>query len=295
MTEHELTGSDASDPLGLLAAVGLLRVASRASEEARLRWHLDGRWQAHLALPDGLDPVDLVVADLDRWRGRHAALDFAVGAERKTQDLKPPPAEFRELMRSVADDPEAASFLAAYATGVAVDGSGQTKPTSLHFCAGQQLFLVNVLDLRDSVTREDIVEALYGPWVGRVGPKDTRWRAASERLRALLSFDPGKEKGTTVPAAAWLAFQAMPLFPAVPVGTRVRTTGFSGRGKHETFAWPVWTSPLSLDAVRVLLGTRGLVDKPPEWRAAMGVGQIFEAAVVRSSQGYGNFAAANVR
>ncbi len=286
---------DGADPLGFLAACGVLRVVSRTRPDARLAWCLDGRWSAVLQTTDPVDIVGLVVEDLARWRAGHAAIDFAIGADRKVQDLKHPPDAFRALMRSVAQDDEASRFVAAFATGVAVDGSGQTKPTSLHFCAGQQRFMDAVLDLRDGVTRDDVVEALDGPWVGRSGTKDTRWRAASERNRALLAFDPSKTKDTTMPGAAWLAFQAMPLLVTAPRGLRVRTTGFQGRGHRERFAWPLWTAPLSADAVRTLVGTPGLVETSRDWREARGVAQVFEAAVVRSSQGYGNFAAASPR
>lgn len=281
-----------SDPLGYLAALGLLRIVARYRPDARLRWLEQGQWIAAVETKMEASLVDIVLEDVDRWREGHPALDFAENGERKVQDLKHPPADFRTLMRNVRDDPESAGFVASYATGVAVDGSGQTKPTSLHFTAGQQRFLDAVLSVRDAATRDDFVEALFGPWTGRVGPKDTRWRAASERSRALLSFDPSKEKSATVVGAVWLAFQGMPLLPTVPSGARVLTTGFTGRGKNEWFVWSVWTPPARLDEVAVLVGTAGLEDLTAAERAARGIARIYKARVVRSSQGYGNFSAA---
>lgn len=295
MMRAELTGLDAADPLGFMAAVGALRVLSRTIPSARLGWQQTGSWTAALTTPEEIDVEACVQNDLERWRRGHMALDFAVGAERKIQDLKHPPEDFRALMRTVANDEEAASFVAAMATGVAVDGTGQTKPTSIHLTAGQQRFMDAVLSLREEITKEDIHEALFGPWIGRKGPKDLRWRAASDRYRALLSYDPGKETGASVPAATWLAFQALPVFPVVAVGRRAVTTGFSGRGKRETFAWPVWEHPLSLTEIRTLLGTPGLATTDTSWREARGVVLVFESTVVRSSQGYGNFAAADPR
>ena len=296
MTEHFLAGLDGSDPLGFLAALGLLRVTTHVAPEARLRWVDDGGFRASLTVPDELDPVRCVTDDLERWRAGHAAVDFAVDAHRKVQDLKHPPADFRALMRSVAGDAEAAGFVAAYATGVTVDGSGQTKPTSLHMCAGKQRFMDAVLSLRAEVTPDDIAEALHGPWKGRVGPKNLRWRAAAERLRALLSFDPSKESAATIAGANWLAFQALPLFPTVPRGRKtMTTTAFVGRGKREQMVWPIWAPPLSLPEVRTILGTASLTDLKPIPRRARGIVRVFEAAVVRSDQGYGSFAAATPR
>lgn len=290
MNDVRMTTLDAADPLGFLAALGVLRVVSRADPSARLGWTRDGNGSALLRTNEP-DVVDTLLLDVDRWREGHPAVDFAVNADRKVQDLKHQPEEFRALMRQLVSDADAAEFVAAYATGVAVDGSGQTKPTSLHFTAGQQRFMDAILDLRASVTREDLEEALYGPWRGRVGPKDTRWRAASERSRALLSFDPGKQKSPTVAGAAWLGFQALPLFPVVPRGGRAVTTGFTGRGKNEQFTWPVWSEPLCLSEVRVLLGQSDLVQMNNRERDGRGIGQVLRSDVVRNSQGYGNFSA----
>lgn len=291
MIEHRCSALEADEPLAFLAAIGALSVLTRSQPATRLSWIEDGAFYAVLHLESGMSLVDLLEQDVERWRVGHAAVDFAVSADRKTQDLKAPPANFRSFMRSVQGDREVADFVAALATGVAVDGTGQTKPTSFHLCAGQQRFMDCVLSLRDEVNREDLVEAIDGPWEGRVGPKDLRWRSASERSRALLSFDPSKEKATTVVGAVWLAFQALPLFPASPVGRRIVTTGFTGSGKNERFAWPVWSDPLARDEISLLLGTRDLVSRDLAWRVARGVSAIFECAVSRSSQGYGNFSA----
>lgn len=291
MNENCMGALDAADPLGFMAAIGVLRVVSRDDTEAKLVWRRDGIWSAVLQTTEPLDLIEILISDVERWRRGHPAVEFAVNADRKAQDLKHPPDEFRKLMLSLVGDLEAADFVAAYATGVAVDGSGQTKPTSLHLTAGQQRFMDAVLDLRAAVTREDLHEALYGPWTGRVGPKDTRWRAASERSRALLSFDPSKEKGATVVGAAWLAFQAMPLFPVVPVGRRAVTTGFTGRGKSEQFIWPVWSCPLTLFEVRVLLAQPDLLELSATERQRRGIAQVLRSDVIRNPQGYGNLSA----
>ncbi|HUF70682.1 MAG TPA: hypothetical protein VMM79_18680 [Longimicrobiales bacterium] len=286
-----LRGLDGSDPLGFMAALGLLRVVSREHTEARLAWSRDAVWNATLVTAEPCDPVQLALLDLGRWQAGHPAVDFAIGAHRKVQDLKHRPRDFRSLMGQLVRHPRGAAFVAAYATGAVVDSSGQTKPTSLHFTAGKQRFMDAVLNLRDNVTRDDLEEALNGPWQGRVGPKDLRWRAASDRARALLSFDPSKEKPSVVAGAVWLAFQAMPLFPVVASGGRCVTTGFTGRGKKEAFTWPLWSAPLTVHEVRVVLGLRDLEALEPIGRRRRGIAEVLRSDVVRSSQGYGNFSA----
>ena len=51
----------------------------------------------------------------------------------------------------------------------------------------------------------------------------------------------------------WLAFRGLPLFPTVPRGTRVETTGVKGRGETMSLSWPLWSLPASLATVRSLL------------------------------------------
>jgi len=288
---ERFSGLAGGDPLGFLAALGLLRVVSKCRPDALLKWHLGGTWVPELSTEDSIDILETLLEEADLWRSGHPAIDFADTADTKVQDLKHPPEGFRAVMREAARDHEASAFIAAYGTGVAADGTGQNKPTALHFCAGQQRFMAAVRDIVRSVERADFEDALAGPGVGRVGPKDLRWRAASERSRALLGFDPSKEKSATAVGAVWLAIQSLPLFPVVPVGRRAVTTGFTGRGHQEHFTWPIWSVPIGLDAARSLLATPDLAETTPSWRTARGVALVFRSAVVRSAQGYGNFAA----
>lgn len=295
MIDHELPGLVGSRPLGFLAAMGLLRLGSNIDTQTRLHWRGESGWLAVISLPEGVDPVEMVMEDHARWAD-HPALAFAAGAERKIADLKHPPAGFRELMRQaqLADHPEFADFVSAYATGVTVDGSGQTKPTALHFCAGQQVFLGQIARIHDELVVDDVWEALYGPWVGREGTASVRWREGADRSRALLAFDPSKTKGTSVLGAEWLAFLSLPSFPVVPLGLRaMATTGCEGRGKRYHFTWPLWTEACSFEEAKSLIGVADLAKTDASWRAARGVGLVFRSEIIRSAQGYGNFAPAN--
>lgn len=287
-----LTGMDGSDPLAFLAALGALRVVAARSPHATLRWELQGRWTPILEGLGTVVPSSAIWEQVTAWRqAPPPAIAFARGADRKVQDLKHPPEQYRIWMREALDsgDHEWALFAASYATGIVVDGSGQTKPTSLHFTAGQQRFMDVVLSLLADLTEEDIDEALVGPWRGRDDAKSLRWRAGGDRARALLSFNPSKHSGKAIPGANWLAFQALPLFPVVPVDGRVCTPCFSGRGKAESFTWPLWNVALGLEEVATLLAHDASRTSARE-RSHRGIAAVLRASVVRSSQGYGNFA-----
>jgi hypothetical protein len=283
---------DGSDPLGFLAALGALRVVMASAASTTLQWKLEGRWIPILDGLEATDPATTIWEEVARWReAPPPAIAFARDAERKIQDLKHPPEEYRRWMHDAlaSGDREWAQFAASYATGVVVDGSGQTKPTSLHFTAGQQRFMDVVLCLLADLTQEDIGEALFGPWRGRNDAKNLRWRAGRDRSRALLSFDPSKQSDKAIPGANWLAFLALPLFPVAPFSNRVRTPCFSGRGKAESFTWPLWDVPLQADEVATLLAYDMGCMSAYE-RKRRGVCTVLRSSVVRSSQGYGNFA-----
>ena len=147
MNEIRLTGLEAADPLGFLAAIGVLRLLARQDDGARLSWARDGTWTAVVHTTGDGTVLDSLEVEAARFRHGHPATEFARHGDRKVQDLKHPPDEFRTLMRALGGDFEAAEFVAAYGTGVAVDGRQQNKPTSFHFTAGQQRFMDAVLDL----------------------------------------------------------------------------------------------------------------------------------------------------
>jgi hypothetical protein len=293
MTEIVLTGLDGSNPLAFFAALGVLRVLDETAwGEPRLRWEDRGRWRPVLTADvdrEGL--VERVLRDRDTW-----AADPALGLEYDgTRDLKPPPAVFRALLEAEAarahpHGRRTVDMLAAFATDVATDNNGNTKPTALHFTAGQQKFLEMVTQLREGVQRADVEEALFGPWRYTRPLPVLGWDGTASRDYALRASDPAKEKKLGVPGADWLALRALPFFPCVPDGDAVRTTGCAGGWKTGRFTWPLWTVALSADVVASLLSDPRLPQQELATRAARGVGAVLSCNIKRSDQGgYGSF------
>ena len=309
MADIVLTGCDGGNPLGFLAALGAFRVVSGVEKSASMRWAKDGRWRAVLTLERDADAlVDALFRDAATWRKR-PELELAYKKKEKAEkagaakeeregksvrDLKAPPAEFRKFAGRSIKAPfsreEFEGFVAAYGSDVIVDGQGNTKPTAFHFTAGQQQFLGMVIDLVNGLQREHLQEALFGPWKYESKLPILRWDVSGERLYALSAVDPARDKALGVPGADWLAFQALPLLPSFPVGQRLGTTGFVGRGKDIAFRWPMWIEKASLHAIKSLL-----MANTGEWRAAerklRGIDLVFESKVRRSDRGYGVFAA----
>lgn len=276
-----------SSPLGFLAALGVLDVAHRAWPERQptLRWTDELVPRPVLAGPDEVDDlIDAVLADLVRWR-QSSVLGLPA------TDIKPSPAELHKWAGGVAERDRAESdlFAALLAEG-AQAGNNASKPTHLHFTAGQQQFLSMVRAVAESVDRDALEEALRGPWRYTSTLPTLGWDTRGERVYALRGFDPAKEKRTGVPGADWLAFLGLTFLPTFASNRKLQTTACDPDWKSGSFVWPLWGVPLRPMTVRSLLSFRGLRDEPDPERRQRGIFRVLEAPVGRSEQGgYGSF------
>ncbi|HQZ40333.1 MAG TPA: hypothetical protein PLH72_14955 [Vicinamibacterales bacterium] len=291
MPELALSGLDGSNPLGFLAALGVLDAVS-GDEHAALWWRYEAGWNPVLA--SSCQSVADLVARLDQDRQScitDPALALAYDGKR---DLKPPPAVFVGYLRNLVDAStmmrrRSVDWAAAFATDVAVDNNGNTKPTALHFTAGQQQFLQMVQELVKHVTAEDLTEAVFEPWRYSRPLPVMGWDATSSRDYALRATDPSTDKKLGVPGADWLAIRGLSFIPAVPRGTRVVTTCCSGGWKDGQFTWPLWTVGLTSPVIRSLLAQQVDQWSMPE-RRSRGIGVVLSSGIKRSEQGgYGSF------
>jgi hypothetical protein len=305
-----LAGLTGTNPRDFLAALGLLRVLAASHRQVRLHFNNDSAYAPEV---DGIDTrriIDLVVQDAASQAGPQPwRLEYDKTEKRGTKrvaDLKPPPAIFRAFAESAltswtAGLREGAGYAAGFATDIAVDGKGNTKPTALHFTAANQQFLATVEGIRSRIDRAWCEEALFVGHADRCGP-NLRWDPAADRAYALMAADPNKA-GTALNAPLeWLAFRALPLLPVIPLGTRAETTCVRGRGDEMQFRWPLWSTPAALHTVVSLIRLNWWQDRIAShgWvrllsdRAAMGVIAICTSEIRRSAQGFGNFGPAEL-
>lgn len=309
MTRQLFKGLNGANPLGFLAAVGLLRTITRVSPGARLGFTDDGAFHAWLETDGPIEVSQVVAEDAAReagsqpWRLSYDKQEKA--GVKQVFDLKAPPAAFSRFLgaaidRWVAGDPVQADYAAAFGTDVARDGNGNTKPTAFHFTAANQQFLDAVEKSRERVTAEWVALSLATPGATQPGP-NLRWDPDAERSRALMGVNPTSE-GTVVNAPLeWLAFRALPLYPCVPIGKRVVTTGVTGRRQDELrFHWPLWAVGADIATVHsVVLSATGWVDALTsttalQERRERGVIALCSSDIRRSAQGFGNFGPAAV-
>lgn len=285
-------GIEGANPLGFLSAVGVLRIVAGiwTDRPVRLRWIRDGGWRPELLGLATEDQEEFCRALLEQ--GHWAPLD---AFESLGNNLTVPKEQFAPAVSgafnvATPEDRRAADFAAAFGSDVCEDvEKGRIEYTDLCFVtgSGHQHFLGAARSLRGSVRLEHLREALFETWRFADKGLSLRWDPDDAKEYALRWRDPSVGGASAVWGANFLAFEALPLFPTAPAGRRLRTTGFSTRGRAHEFTWPIWTQAAGLDTVRSLLSLRLMQDDSPprtELRG-MGIEEVFRAQRVRIGQG----------
>jgi hypothetical protein len=150
---------------------------------------------------------------------------------------------------------------------------------------------------RKEKTQVSLHEALFGPWLYQDSEHPMGWDSSTERLYALRAKDPSPDKkNRSVKAAVWLAGEALPLFPCAVVGNKLVTRGFGEKPVERSrnivyFSWPLWSPPLTIEAVRSLLALKVLtLDQPPlaELRAR-GIVEVFRSYRTKTGGDSGDY------
>lgn len=324
----KLTGLDAQNPLAYLVALGCLDAATDQCSRTgfampTLAFQRGARVQPVLHGPfESVDDLlDLLENDLDLIAGRKGEvpdpflnLQYETGPGKYARDLKPPPDFFRTFAKDLVlsatpTERRTVDWASSTLTDVAVDNNGACKPFALHFTAGQQQFLKVARELLEGspagttkhgsrrVDRDDLSEAITGPWLDSRSLKVFCWSPAQERLYALRSSDPSKDEKSGTPGADWLALRGLPLLSSAPIRDRIATSGVHGRWKDGEFSFPVWDRRLTCLEVQSLLRHPGIC--PASRQAGLrysekvtlpkGV-EILTCGITRSEQGgYGSF------
>lgn len=311
--EIELTGLDGTNPLGFLAALGVFDSVHREGRKPTLRWTED---LVPTPLISGAADRDDLVAILDEDRARWAGSTVLHGPRGSPlDDVKPAPPVLgqwlHELVDTLDDGRAECDLFSALLSEGGMDGKGNSKPTHLHFNAGNQLFLNTARKLNDGLSREQVREAIIGPWIGQTTLKSLRWDVRAERVYALRATDPAEKPPLSYPGADWLAFLGLVFFPTCVVTNRngdltLMTTGCNRAWKRSALRWPLWSVPLDRDTAWCLVGARDVVGetlsqnaderaKVAESLRARGVARVLQAPIRRTDQGgYGSFGGATV-
>jgi hypothetical protein len=270
MSRFELTGLRGDSPVGMMAALGTLRICARRSETkgATLGWNSTGG----APIPVLWTTTDLSREDLIGV----LQVDVQSAAERphlkwNDQIKTATPDDYHAATAdaaaaATANDRESADWFAAFGSELAVGRDGRLDPTPLDMTTARQRFLFDALRLgtqlaedrvKRTLTRDAYAEALFGPWRYADDQHSLGWDPSTLKLGAFTYKAPTTMANAGVRAAVWLAFESLPFFPCFyhseyPRGLRVR--GFERNGREFVLRWPIWSSALSLDAISTLIG-----------------------------------------
>jgi hypothetical protein len=254
MIEHTLNALHGSNPLGFLAGLGTLVLASRRAgpEEARLAWHATPSHAARLWCPEP-DAAALAAALFAALMDKAGPTPESVTGTSAFKDLT------LQLCRSQFD--KLASDSAAVLAAMVSDATAKDRPVCgpLVMIGGPQNFTAKVGKLRAAVRAAGpaaIQTALFGPWRYEEG-HPLGFDPLMERQHGYLGVKPVPANNRHVPGAVLLAITALELLPLYPVEARGGTANACFRDRQwQAMTWPLWSPPLALRVVESLLSVR---------------------------------------
>lgn len=291
MTSDEglvLSGLDGSNPLGFLAAVGVLRTIGLTDtcDRWRMKWVCpDGRWLPLLTGRKHLAEKELVgLLDGALKRDSTPEFDFAPNLGISTTEFR----TVAEEAQSSAShrDRRYADFVASFGCEVFESKDRKTvQNTGLRTLsgAGHQDFLGTMKKLVCRTKASHLRRSLFEVWDYTDERLGLRWDPEEDRRYALRWDNPSpKSKHAPPPktmhGANRLAIEALPLLPTIPTNRRLETTGFWGRA-NDVFTWPIWVRHATLDVVRSLLAAVEVQESrvSRDTLSAMGVTDVFQS------------------
>ncbi len=292
---HRLAGLEPDNLLAFLALLGLLRALEKAAPAwlPKVAWTVDA--------PPVRPELSLSVAVSHEKIAATAADGVAFLAERHDfgalKDLRLSPEDAAEQLAAAraSGDVYTADLWAALVSDAAVRERNKAEeaeptPLCLMFGQGHQHFLERLKTVprmaradrgfsrsKAVISAEDcMAEALFTPWARPDAMPSFRWDPHEDVRYALRATDPTTQstKETTQHGANRLAAVGLVALTVVPERRAGKARlGMLGGGRDAdgafTFTWPIWRKPISMTAIRALLGHPGLDDA--DTRRVLGV------------------------
>ncbi len=292
-----LNALDGANPLAFLAALGTLRVLTRAFPEQDLRMNWEqrmGAWRPSIWSITPLQP-DVVVAALHA-NGLDLDTMFSRELLKNSKDLRFDSARYREFCR-LSTERTGPDVRHEYASTWASEIEDPKNPavvykTAFHFTAGNQKFCAMIENLRKSCRESDLKQSLFTGWKYTSAAPSMRWDPYDEKRQyALQAVDPtdnSRNAPLSDAGANFLAVEALPLFPIAPDKPWPEQPGFHRNKGQRDWSWPIWNCAIGLDAVRCLLVLElgDWQQWPPATRHALGVPAVFRSNIVKPSGRY---------
>jgi CRISPR-associated endonuclease/helicase Cas3 len=278
-----LRGLDGSNPLGFLAALGLLRIL--ADEKPQMSWaRHGGTWVPRIdTQTDSSRNEDTLLAAIGRRLvssvDEHPAkLLEEFGALSNNQQGR------RQLLESIASagDRSRMDWAAAMVSDFATPDSINQIQT-----ARRDYFYGNIKSVISRTKSEHLRRAMFRAWdyADALDNQSLHLDPSEDRRHAHQwnkpAGDPDRKVRGGMLGANRLALDSIHMFTSFPYANTLRTVGFTGTRSTDTrWTWPIWSPGLSLAVVRSLLALNELQSERIDANAkillrAMGVVAVF--------------------
>lgn len=309
-----LPGLRGNDPLGFLAAVGLLSLSEQGEVPAlTLSW---GRSGSPAAEVDGeVASVEALAGELraafDRLRKEKRAIpgipsDLPLGRPGSGKDpMRMSREQMQDLYRRVdglwvEGDRWPVRWMTALSSQTALDKELRVKLTPFYAPTGQMAMRTSIFE-----KTMEAVDKVGGPGDALTGWRRTSYDGANFDERAKRDAGVttyGKPANQGAPSPTWLAAIGMRFFPMTDDGRSIATVGWQGIRLYpppyttRSLIWPLWEPMLNPAAVRTLLAHPALLlsssgehvaPARPGVLAALGVTHVFGASRRTLSKGDG--------
>ena len=289
---HRLVGLEPDNLLAFLALLGMLRTL----EQVRAEWHPRVAWAvdrpparptlAVAAQATDDEVISAVSEGLANLADRHSFNGL------KKLELSREEAAHR-LRTALTGDRYTSDLWSALVSDAAIrykNKAEEAEPTPLCLMSGQgwQFFMSRLASVpqqsvppargsgrsKATISETDCLrEALFKPWTRPDATFAFRWDPHEDVRYALRAADPtdSKTKETTQHGANRLAAIGLSAVTVVPrLRGKTAQLAVVGGGREPgggfAFTWPIWRHPISLAAIRSLLGHTGL-DRRDTWDA----------------------------
>jgi len=195
-------------------------------------------------------------------------------------NLKVRPASLAKLATQAAlaatpIDRRASDFFAAFGCEAIIDKDGILAPTRFSKQNGNsgKNMLSDIGLLMGRVSPRQIEESLFETWRYQDDKYSLGWDPRDVRPYAHQAENPDAGS-VTMHGANLLAYEALTLFPAVPRGRGLATTGTVKLEDAEVFTWPVWESFLPIPVAKSLVAHPELTAVTPNRRHLKAIGVV---------------------
>ena len=252
-SELHLRGPPVGSLLGFLSVTGLLRSLDAA----------EPGWKSKVSWKDRSPHLHTNVQATERDVAEAAARGIEeLGSTMKFPDANPnvEATKFTEGQKTV--DAETIGAIGSDACLKKDKDAVETTPLCMMIGSGHQEFLTRLVEATSGGggdrqgAQDDVHKALFSRWrYTDTTPKIAlRWDPTEYHPAALLSKDPKTEPVYTVNGANRLAAVGFTAYQCVPTRRGLSAVScMKGIARSDIVLWPVWSPPLSLASVRVIM------------------------------------------